>query len=176
MLIDDDICDECYFPLEQVEEVLQEIEAVSYFHIPDANEEELRILHQFAYLMQQRKVEYDHVYKFLDDMPHLEKSRQLKYMLSSFTRIYCMNYSIQAANDATLVHDTINMMINAYFQNSPLIKCLGADDMSSSSSARFTTMDFSPVNYGKRPDYSIVSNREKHLLLTLEAKRCGIYN
>lgn len=173
LLIDDNICEEYYFPFEYVEEVLQDVEAVDYFHIPNADEEESRLCQTFAYHMQQRRVNYDHVDRILNDMQHQEKFKQLKYMLSSFARIYCMNYSIHPINEATLVHDTINMMIDAYFRNSPIIKCLGADNMSSSSSTRFTNMDPSLVNHGKRPDFNVVSNREKHLLLALEAKRCG---
>ncbi|OAD81483.1 hypothetical protein PHYBLDRAFT_178947 [Phycomyces blakesleeanus NRRL 1555(-)] len=155
MLIDDSICEEHYFPFEHVEDVLQDIEAVDYFHIPNADEEESRLCQKFAYNMQQRRLNYDHVDRILDDI------------------IYCMNYSIHPINEATLVHNTINVMIDAYFKNSPIIKCLNADNMSFSSSARFTNMDPSLVNHNKRPDFSIVSNREKHLLLTLEAKRCG---
>ncbi|CAO3677683.1 unnamed protein product [Rhizopus stolonifer] len=98
--------------------------------------------------MQQRRVNYDHVDRILDDMQQQERFKRLKYMLSSFSRIYFMNCSIHPTNEATLVHDTINMMIDAYFKNSPIIKCLGADNMSPSL-----------VNHGKRPDFNVVSNR-----------------
>ena len=84
-----------------------------------------------------------------------------------------MDCSIQPANEATLVHDTVNIMTNAYLRNSLIIKCVGSDNMSSSSSVRSTNMDSSLVNPGKRPDFSEISNREKHLLLVMEAKRYG---
>ncbi|KAL0081271.1 hypothetical protein J3Q64DRAFT_1757405 [Phycomyces blakesleeanus] len=68
MLIDDSICEEHYFPFEHVEDVLQDIEAVDYFHIPNADEEESRLCQKFAYNMQQRRLNYDHVDRILDDM------------------------------------------------------------------------------------------------------------
>lgn len=43
-----------------------------------------------------------------------------------------------------------------------------------SSSSRYTQLDPSLVNHGKRVDFMVISNREKHLLLSLEAKRVGI--
>jgi hypothetical protein len=53
------------------------------------------------------------------------------------------------------------------------MKCLGADNMADCSSSRFIKMDPSLVDYGKRTDFTVVSQCENHLLLSLEAKRVG---
>lgn len=85
--------------------------------------------------MGQRKVNYDRIDAILDNIRQQEKYKRLKNILSTSSRIFCINYSIYPINEATLVHDTINMMIDTYFKNSPLVKCLGADNMSLSSSS-----------------------------------------
>jgi hypothetical protein len=51
-----------------------------------------------------------------------------------------------------------------------LTKSIGADAMISDSSKRFTKLDPSLKNHGKRADFTVVSNKSGHILLSLEAK------
>ncbi|KAK4521757.1 uncharacterized protein ATC70_004292 [Mucor velutinosus] len=84
-----------------------------------------------------------------------------------------MNYTMNDKNEATLVRDTLDIFFKAYVRNTPLKKCHGADCIIRSSSKRYRDMDPSLATHGERADYSIVSSRDEHLLLTLEAKRIG---
>lgn len=61
MLIDDNICKEYKLPFEHVKEVLQDTEAVDYFHTLDVDKKEPRLWQKFAYHMQQKRVNHDHI-------------------------------------------------------------------------------------------------------------------
>ncbi|KAL9543188.1 hypothetical protein MBANPS3_008240, partial [Mucor bainieri] len=176
MVIDDDICAERYLPFEAVETMLEEINATQRFQIPAPEAEMTEICQAFEHHMKKRRVEDTELEAVIAQW----KAKYPKYnataiqtVLTGLRDTYTMNYSVTSNNEATLVRDTLDIFFKAFFRNTPLKRCLGADCMIRSSSKRYRDMDPSLSTHGKRADFSIVSVRDEHLLLALEAKRIG---
>ncbi|KAL9539440.1 hypothetical protein MBANPS3_010261 [Mucor bainieri] len=178
LVIDDNIHTEIYVPLEEIEYLLQAIDAIDYFKIPELEEAEANICDRFARRMKSKVVDADQVENDVDQWCRLlpnqgVDTKRLNNVLCEFSSTYSGDYSITSVNEATLVRDTIDMLLKQYIKSSPIMKCLGADNMILASSVRFTKSDPSLVNHGKRADFSVVSAREKHLLMALECKKHG---
>lgn len=177
MVIDDEIGDEKYVPLEIVEELLEDIASVEYFTTSTLDSDEKEIVEYIIDELKKRMLNYDYVTEYMDAwVQQKENPQELKKVievLRSIVNTYCINYCVDNVNEATLVRDTLDTLCRVYFPNTCTTKSLGADNQVPSSSSRFTNIDPSLVNHGKRTDFSVVSHREKHLLLALEAKRVG---
>lgn len=68
------------------------------------------------------------------------------------------------------MRDTIDTFLKVCFPNSNLTKSIGAAAMIKDSSKRFTNMGPSLKNHDKRADFSVISNKSNHLILSVEAK------
>lgn len=88
--------------------------------------------------------------------------------------VYCIDYHIKSANEATFLRDTIDNFLKGYFCNSSLIMCIEADNIIQSLTSRYPHLDPSLANHGKRAIFMIISNRENHLLSSSAAKRVGV--
>ncbi|KAL0144484.1 hypothetical protein V8B55DRAFT_1000253 [Mucor lusitanicus] len=90
--------------------------------------------------------------------------------LENLLNTYSTAYTTDAVNEATLVRDAIDSFLKRYFPNSSLTSSIGTDSMMRDSSHRFTTLDLSLASCRKRADFSVVSVKSSHALLTLETK------
>ncbi|KAI8094383.1 hypothetical protein BDF21DRAFT_458791 [Thamnidium elegans] len=149
MLIDNSFLNTDIVDYEEAQNVLNDIDQVADFNIAPMNSIQDLLIIKFANDLASRNINVTAIKKYIKE------------------------YEDKYPNDttiSTLVRDTIDTFFKSFFPNSSLTKSVGADTMILDSSKRFTRLDPSLKNYGKRADFSVVSTKTGHLLLSLEAK------
>jgi hypothetical protein len=171
MVIDNGLANTDIVDYEKVQYIFNDIDQIDGFKRTCMKKSQEELVIKFANDLATRytnitaiqKYIKEHEYKYLDDT-------SVCRVLYDLTNIYCTDYSTDQSNEATLVRDTIDAFFRSYFPNSSLTKSIGSDAMISDSSKRFTRLDPSLKNYGKRADFIVVSSKSSHMLLSLEAK------
>ncbi|KAK4518933.1 uncharacterized protein ATC70_009160 [Mucor velutinosus] len=113
---------------------------------------------------------HDDIAKLRQDQHSYQDAAVLCDVLTSLLSTYSADYSSNDVNEATLVRDTVENFLKAYFPNTALTKSLGADKMINDSAKRFNDLDPSLATSGKHADFSVVSTKSQHVILSLEAK------
>lgn len=171
MLIDNQFHNTDVVDFEKVDDILDDINRVEYFVHDPIQPQKLPTLSSFAFDMANKKINSDKIFNDIRRYePGHDDNSPLCDVLKSLANTFCADFSTNDLNEATLVHDTIDIFLKAYFPNTTLMKSIGADSMIKVSSERFSRLDPSLSSCGKRADFSVVSNKSNHLLFTLEAK------
>ncbi|KAK4518277.1 uncharacterized protein ATC70_001629 [Mucor velutinosus] len=164
ILLDDDI-DSNMIPFVQYEEACSEMKAnYQKYSAQSANiySDEIFL---FTKLMVQG--DFDQAESILDA---LSLPNYIKTILYAMKQTYCKGYSIENVNENTAMKDGIFPFLENYFPNSKRYTTFGADKHIQESKKRFTDMDPSLTDNVRKGDFSIVSNRSKHLIFALESK------
>jgi hypothetical protein len=171
MLIDNGFVNTDIVDYEEVRHILNDIDQVDDFKSARMKKSQEELVIKFANDLATRNIDVTTIQKYVkeheDEHPDDASVCRVLYNVMD---IYSTDYSTDQLNEATLVRDTIDTFFKSFFPNSPLTKSIGADAMISDSSKRFTKLDPSLKNHGKRADFTVVSNKSGHILLSLEAK------
>ncbi|CEP15557.1 hypothetical protein [Parasitella parasitica] len=172
ILIDNDFAETDVVHYQHIEDILRDIDSCEYFEQSTMTSTKKLVLSTFAEDMAKRRINKD---KILTDIDSYKRSNEsgastLCSALTNLLDTYTASYTTDTANEATLVRDSIDNILKPYFPNSSLTKSIGADSMMRDSSDRFTRLDPSLACSGKRADFSVVSVKSSHALLSLEAK------
>lgn len=171
MLIDNQFYNSDIVDFDHIDAIMDDIENQEYFRQDSLEPSKQALLSRFAHSMAKKKIGSK---KILDDIKIYQAgdgdAGALCIILSNLLSTYCPDFSTHSLNEATLVRDTVDIFMKSYFPNSALTKSFGADAMIKDSSKRFSRLDPSLACCGKRADFSVVSSKSNHILLSLEAK------
>jgi hypothetical protein len=171
MLIDNSFLNTDIVDYEEAQNVLNDIDQVADFKITPMNSTQDLLIIKFANDLASRNINVTAIKKYIKEYEgEYPNDTAICRILNSLMDTYSVVYCTDHLNEATLVRDTIDTFFKSFFPNSSLTKSIGADTMILNSSKRFTRLDPSLKNHGKRADFSVVSTKTGHLLLSLEAK------
>ncbi|CAO3676792.1 unnamed protein product [Rhizopus stolonifer] len=171
MIIDNDFVNTDIVNYEEVRYILNDIDQVDGFKSVCMRKSQEELVIRFANDLASRNIDIIEIQKYVKEHENKHPDdAPVCRVLYDATNIYYAGYSTDQSNEATLVRDTIDIFFRSFFPNNPLTKSIGADAMISDSSKRFTRLDPSLKNHGKRADFTVVFNKSGHILLSLEAK------
>ncbi|KAI8641589.1 hypothetical protein BD408DRAFT_444169 [Parasitella parasitica] len=171
MILDNGFVNTDIVDYEEVPRIFNDIDQVDAFKSACMKRSQEELVIMFANDLATRNINITAIQKYIKEYENkYPDDTSVCRVLYDVTNIYCTDYSTDQLNEATLVRDTIDAFFRSYFPNSPLTKSIGCDAMISDYSKRFTRLDPSLKNYGKRADFTVVSSKSDHILLSLEAK------
>ncbi|GAN03576.1 hypothetical protein MAM1_0043c03031 [Mucor ambiguus] len=172
MLIDKDFMQTDVVDYQHIEAILDDIDNHIHFKQPTLPSTKKLFLSRFAEDMARRKINKTKIFADINSYKQENgpDANILCTTLENLVNTYTADYTNDKANEATLVRDSIDNILKPYFPNSLLTRSVGADRMIRDSSDRFTRLDPSLACSGKRADFSVVSLKSCHALLSLEAK------
>lgn len=170
ILIGNDFVNCDIVPYQVAQAILKEVDQIAYCQPMKLEKSHQDLLAKFAEDMCARLINTTKIQADIRKLRQDQDADVVCDVLTSLLNTYSADYSSNDVNEATLVRDTIDNFLKAYFPNTALTKSLGADVMINDSAKRFTNMDPSLSTSGKRADFSVVSTKSKHVLLSLEAK------
>ncbi|KAL9537964.1 hypothetical protein MBANPS3_011314 [Mucor bainieri] len=170
MLIENDFTNTDIVAYGVAQAILKEVDQIDYCQTGRLEKSHQDMLVKFAQDMSVRSIDSVQVQNDIRKFGRDHNADTLCPILTNLVSTYSSDYSSNGVNEATLVRDTIDTFLKAYFPNTPLTKSLGADSMIKDSAKRFLELDPSLTTSGKRADFSVVSTKSQHVILSLEAK------
>lgn len=173
MLIDNDFVNTDIVDYHVAQDIMKEIDEIDYCKPVEMEKAHADLVSKFARDLAVRNIDQVKIEAYIKDFKNEQSTQDaatLCDVLNNLSRTYSADYSTNNVNEATLVRDTVENLFKVYFPNTTLTKSVGADSMIRDSAKRFTKLDPSLNTCGKRADFSVVSNKAKHVLLSLEAK------
>lgn len=158
MIIDNGFANTSIVNYEEVRGILDDTDQVKGFKSACMKKSQEELVIKFANNLASRNIDITAIQEYVKE--HENKHSDVASVcraLCDAMNIYYTDYSTDQSNEATLVRDTIDIFFfSSFFPNNPLKKSIGADAMTFDSSKRFTRLDSSLKNHGKRAYFTVV--------------------